>query len=355
MIKGSADIKQDANDFIPDNITEDIDANDVRQRVIDLADSCLNLLDFFTGTTSEYVAGDGSLQPFPVPPSPDLTALWNLSGNTFDARKKLGSTSGDFGFDFIKNNTVHGGLSDTAKWYWGTNAAFADTDHSFKGAGNTSATYGLQIQNSDNSANAWFRNDGLFKVNKGLIGSGTKLGTNNLELRAASLFNFNTAFEMFDSGGTSRFQLRDGGNVYMPGTAFVDASDRNLMIPSQSRLDRWDGSANQVVLNWSSTILNDWSGSNSMNWHFRYLAVGGTEKVNWNNNYLDGGNWKVNTGNNFALGTTPSYGSGVGVMFMANAGTNPSSNPTGGGVIYVDGGALKYRGSSGTVTTIANA
>jgi hypothetical protein len=33
----------------------------------------------------------------------------------------------------------------------------------------------------------------------------------------------------------------------------------------------------------------------------------------------------------------------------------PTTNPTGGGVLYVEAGALKYRGSSGTVTTIANA
>ncbi|NBU93790.1 MAG: hypothetical protein EBS18_04470 [Actinobacteria bacterium] len=35
--------------------------------------------------------------------------------------------------------------------------------------------------------------------------------------------------------------------------------------------------------------------------------------------------------------------------------TAPASNPTGGGYLYVESGALKYRGSSGTVTTIANA
>jgi len=40
---------------------------------------------------------------------------------------------------------------------------------------------------------------------------------------------------------------------------------------------------------------------------------------------------------------------------LQNASANPSSNPTGGGILYTDGGALKYRGSSGTVTTIANA
>ena len=51
---------------------------------------------------------------------------------------------------------------------------------------------------------------------------------------------------------------------------------------------------------------------------------------------------------------TSSYGSGVGsVLGLANATTVPSSNPVAGGVIYVESGVLKYRGSSGTVTTLA--
>lgn len=59
-------------------------------------------------------------------------------------------------------------------------------------------------------------------------------------------------------------------------------------------------------------------------------------------------------GGNTGIVTT-SFGSGVGVIGIANAGTNPSTNPSGGGVLYCDAGALKYRGSSGTITTIANA
>lgn len=54
-------------------------------------------------------------------------------------------------------------------------------------------------------------------------------------------------------------------------------------------------------------------------------------------------------------GVTASYGSGVGVFFLANAGTNPSTNPTGGGILYVNAGALTYRGSAGTVTVVAPA
>jgi hypothetical protein len=52
---------------------------------------------------------------------------------------------------------------------------------------------------------------------------------------------------------------------------------------------------------------------------------------------------------------TTSFGGGSVVIGIANATTVPTSNPTGGGVLYVEAGALKFRGSSGTITTIANA
>jgi hypothetical protein len=41
-------------------------------------------------------------------------------------------------------------------------------------------------------------------------------------------------------------------------------------------------------------------------------------------------------------------------VFVANVSAEPAT-PSGGGVFYVEAGALKYKGSSGTVTTIANA
>lgn len=60
---------------------------------------------------------------------------------------------------------------------------------------------------------------------------------------------------------------------------------------------------------------------------------------------------------NLAIGTgTGSWGGGTGgCVFIANRTAAPSSNPTGGGILYCEAGALKYRGSSGTVTVIANA
>ena len=52
-----------------------------------------------------------------------------------------------------------------------------------------------------------------------------------------------------------------------------------------------------------------------------------------------------------ANSASPSF---TGIVSLENA-TAPVVNPTGGGYLYSEGGALKWRGSSGTVTTIAPA
>jgi len=81
------------------------------------------------------------------------------------------------------------------------------------------------------------------------------------------------------------------------------------------------------------------------------------------NSYLQATRWD-GTATNYALLLQPnggnlgfnglSFGGGSNVIFIGN-GTAPSSNPTAGGILYVESGALKYRGSSGTITTIAAA
>lgn len=61
------------------------------------------------------------------------------------------------------------------------------------------------------------------------------------------------------------------------------------------------------------------------------------------------------SGNIGLTNTAISAGSGTAVIFIGNRSAAPSTNPTGGGILYAESGALKYRGSSGTVTTIAPA
>jgi hypothetical protein len=58
---------------------------------------------------------------------------------------------------------------------------------------------------------------------------------------------------------------------------------------------------------------------------------------------------------NVGVGTSsksPFGAGGSGVVAIAEAKRAPASNPSGGGVLYVEGGALKYRGPSGTVTIL---
>jgi hypothetical protein len=57
---------------------------------------------------------------------------------------------------------------------------------------------------------------------------------------------------------------------------------------------------------------------------------------------------------NLLLGVSAAGTSAAKVIGLANA-TAPTTSPAGMGQLYVEGGALKFRGSSGTVTTIAPA
>ena len=78
------------------------------------------------------------------------------------------------------------------------------------------------------------------------------------------------------------------------------------------------------------------------------LEIGGAGELG---QYLD---VQISNTGVFGLGTVDG-GSGAKVFSMANCTTAPTTNPSGGGVLYVESGALKYRGSSGSVTTIAAA
>lgn len=55
------------------------------------------------------------------------------------------------------------------------------------------------------------------------------------------------------------------------------------------------------------------------------------------------------------IGSAGSFGSGERVVFVKNAATVPTTNPTDGFVLYGEAGAAKVRGSGGTVTTIGPA
>lgn len=64
---------------------------------------------------------------------------------------------------------------------------------------------------------------------------------------------------------------------------------------------------------------------------------------------------RITATRNLGLNTNDQFGSGQGVIGIANRAVVPTTNPTGGAVLYAESGALKGRGSGGTTTTIAAA
>lgn len=139
----------------------------------------------------------------------------------------------------------------------------------------------------------------------------------------------------YNAGATSRF------------LGYIDstATARNLL--SVGAGDAYELGATQLVatlLGYQFVITANTAAStvSHRKWTFTDGSVGSTQFV-------------LENGRNVSLFAAGSYGSGDGVLFIGNRTTNPTTNPTGGGVLYVEAGALKWRGSSGTVTTIANA
>ena len=88
---------------------------------------------------------------------------------------------------------------------------------------------------------------------------------------------------------------------------------------------------------------------------------------NWSvGHWFDNGRFAISTASNLSsnkileVDGNGSFGfngfsasGGEGGIFIANATVVPTSNPVNGGIFFIEAGALKYRGSSGTVTTIA--
>jgi hypothetical protein len=60
-------------------------------------------------------------------------------------------------------------------------------------------------------------------------------------------------------------------------------------------------------------------------------------------------------GGGLMIGATTGTGLVSNSVMIGNVSAAPSTNPVGGGILYVEAGSLRFRGSSGTVTTIAAA
>jgi len=112
-------------------------------------------------------------------------------------------------------------------------------------------------------------------------------------------------------------------------------------------------------------VLGNSTASQTTNIQVAATASGSTKTINFGTNGAVGSTTTITVGSitgtsttrlngNVGLGVSTFGTSAANVLGMINA-TAPTTSPAGMGQLYVDAGALKYRGSAGTVTTIAAA
>ena len=173
--------------------------------------------------------------------------------------------------------------------------------------------------------------------------------TNAQTFNIANTYTSSTNFEY------GRFQW--ASNEFRIGTAVGSAggTGRNLVLGSWNSAGTWTAaltiSAASATVACSGNITLATQVTFNSDSAFRRTSAGVIEVNNGTSGTL-----RDLCLRNFAVNSaTFSSGGGVGIVFIANATTVPTTDPTGGGILYVEGGALKYRGSSGTVTTLANA
>lgn len=153
------------------------------------------------------------------------------------------------------------------------------------------------------------------------------------------------------SGNAAQVTVGNQGPASEPGITFGSANDTNIYRSAANVLKTDDA---LVVL--SSLTLT--SAGCLIDFASNTLRIGASGTHNNIRLLADAGGSTTLTGeltNLALLAATGSYGGGTKVVFIANSTAVPSTNPVGGGVLYVEAGALKFRGSGGTVTPIAAA
>lgn len=320
----------------------------------------------------------------------DLASYLPLSGGTLSGTLSLptlaASGSGGLTID-ASNGTDIGilGAGNTAnvEWYGSHNfsAATQDTIAAFTGAGKTLGSLATATYPSLTELSYVKGVTSAIQTQLNAKIGGSTGATDNRIIRSDGTGGVtlqNSAVTIDDSGNLSTSGTLTGSTSYSNGS-FVSLTDSSVYGASLIRLNTdtyvYRDAANiwahrNGTTSQATRVYNTYtSGTNYERGVFDWKTTAntlliGTEKGSGGGtarplNLITDGTaravFEASTYNTTLLANAGSYGSGSGVLFLGNATTAPTTDPTGGGILYVEAGALKYRGSSGTVTTIANA
>jgi len=177
----------------------------------------------------------------------------------------------------------------------------------------------------------------------------------------------------FSEGGTEVMRITSAGNVGI-GTASpgekLDVAGGNVRIANNQNLSfrnaAGTGTANLLLQSDDNFVASNAAGTPifsftqaasplaiyGANANNRMTFDAGANAVFWAINGSE--RMRISSAGNVGIGTS-TFGTSAAIVIGIANGTAPTTSPAGMGQLYVEGGALKYRGSSGTVTTIANA
>jgi len=276
-----------------------------------------------------------------VDPAVDVLPIVDVSDTTMAASgttKKITSNQllGAGGTATLASATITGNLTVD------TNTLFVDSTNNRVGILTASPAYDLDVNGVANFKNAVVHLAGGNPIfaRVGATDSFLYAGTTALTIRnnadTQSIFSITPAgvFTFFDGAGGTRMTLNSTGL----GVGVTPITQARLSLKS---------SASSPL----NLVLQNRNGGQDWQFYVDGIAV-------------DDGILTINNGTNGVVYIAPSRNVGIGigtfgtsavnVLGLANA-TAPTTSPAGMGQLYVEAGALKYRGSSGTVTTIAAA
>ena len=278
-------------------------------------------------------AADPSTDVLPIVDTSDTTMA--ASGTT--KKISINNILGASGTATLASATISGDLTVR------TNKLKVDSTGVAVGA--TSAAYLLDVRGTDTTFGFF---SGLTKAVR-FVGSAS---TSKIE----GVDNTNASYQPLSIGGSALdFSLSGSTAMTLNSTGLgvgnsspAAALDLTNTGVTASREIRIENSAVRTFLGVEGSS-GRFVGSAANNAYFGCSGAFGLEFATNNNVRM-----VVDTSGNVGIGVSAFGTSAAKVLGLANA-TAPTTSPAGMGQLYVEAGALKYRGSSGTVTTLANA
>lgn len=257
------------------------------------------------------------------------TGLFKQSGNSFTADASIG-TNDAFDLLFRAGNANRGGVTDTAEWMFGVTTPFASTHKSNKSLGNTSGSVAEWWKNSDNDTNMKLFDNGVLHVE------------NDLRVLDATGFQIG---DYASSGGYQRI-THDSGTFFFLTAGNTGATCNYGGLALSDSFPVSVGAGYQYV-KYGVGVGTSQDATVSMK--VKKDANSATEFIAQFLKASDEMVMEVRSDKNIGINGN-SYGSGLGVMFIGDAGTDASGNPTGGAILQSKSGRLRVMETDGSLS-----